>query len=58
MNAYGSTLRPNMMNVSMMDPQMLTQMDVSKINHLSFDDEPSYGGSGNRSDKMIKEIIV
>jgi hypothetical protein len=55
LTAYASTQRSGMMTDSLIDPQMLTSMDVTKMNH-SFEDEPEYGAS--HGDKVIKEIIV
>lgn len=45
-----------MMTDNLIDPQMLSQMDVNKMNHLPFQDEAEYGAS--HGDKVIKEIIV
>ncbi|RWS14198.1 hypothetical protein B4U79_12939 [Dinothrombium tinctorium] len=54
-NAYGSTTGPPMMSDSISDQHMLSQ-DISKINHISFDDETDYAGS--RNGRPIREIIV
>lgn len=58
-NPYGTAMGMEMMSEplsSMADPNMMSSMDPSNLNHIPFDEEIEY--STNRSGRVIREIIV